>query len=219
MSNQSQTPNPDSPEPNTNTQETTETKNNTDTTEHLDTLIDALDPTYSTAQLAQILYTQTEDSRSGRALEVVAAATLYLASKQNNDPISPDALADELSERYTRKNLLKMSKRIDRELGLGVQLFNPDTYIDNYCEKLNLTDETHALASKIVSTATEKGVASGRSPTGFAAAAVYYASRLTNDKRTQREVSDVADVSEVTIRNTYQDQAECISNEQDILLD
>jgi len=55
----------------------------------------------------------------------------------------------------------------------------------------------------------EKGLLSGKSPTGYAAAAIYAASLLCNEKKTQREVADVAQV-EVTIRNRYQEQIEAM---------
>jgi len=47
---------------------------------------------------------------------------------------------------------------------------------------------------------------SGKSPTGYAAAAIYAASLLCNEKKTQNEVASVAQVTEVTIRNRYQEQ-------------
>jgi transcription initiation factor TFIIB len=43
---------------------------------------------------------------------------------------------------------------------------------------------------------------------GLAAAAVYAAALLTNEKVTQNQVSEVADVSEVTIRNRYKELLE-----------
>jgi transcription initiation factor TFIIB len=43
---------------------------------------------------------------------------------------------------------------------------------------------------------------------GLAAAAVYAASLLTNEKVTQSEVSEVANISEVTIRNRYHELLE-----------
>ena len=49
---------------------------------------------------------------------------------------------------------------------------------------------------------------SGKSPVGIAAAAVYAAALLTNEKVTQSQVSDVADISEVTIRNRYKELLE-----------
>ncbi|TKX82848.1 transcription initiation factor IIB 3, partial [Halorubrum sp. SS5] len=42
------------------------------------------------------------------------------------------------------------------------------------------------------------------------AAAIYAASLLCNEKKTQREVADVAQVTEVTIRNRYQEQIEAM---------
>src|SRR2546425_811742 len=43
---------------------------------------------------------------------------------------------------------------------------------------------------------------------GVAAAAIYIASILCNERRTQREVADVAGVTEVTIRNRYKELTE-----------
>jgi transcription initiation factor TFIIB len=46
---------------------------------------------------------------------------------------------------------------------------------------------------------------SGRGPTGIAAAATYIASVLAGEKRTQREIAEIANVTEVTIRNRYKE--------------
>ena len=47
----------------------------------------------------------------------------------------------------------------------------------------------------------------GKSPSGVAAAAMYISSHLTGQIRTQREISDVSNVTEVTIRNRYKQLA------------
>jgi transcription initiation factor TFIIB len=43
---------------------------------------------------------------------------------------------------------------------------------------------------------------------GVAAAAIYIASRMENHLRTQREIADISDVTEVTIRNRYKEIVE-----------
>ena len=53
--------------------------------------------------------------------------------------------------------------------------------------------------------AKESGITSGKSPVGLAASAVYAAALLSNEKVTQSQVSEVADISEVTIRNRYKE--------------
>ena len=54
----------------------------------------------------------------------------------------------------------------------------------------------------------ERELTSGRGPTGVAAAAIYISSILGGERRTQREVAEVAGVTEVTIRNRYKELAE-----------
>jgi transcription initiation factor TFIIB len=178
--------------------------------ELIDSLATTLDLGDSTEQVARVIFQQTTDQRNGRSLTIIASASIYLACKQNNRPTDATTICTD--QEFDSNRLLQMAKTLDSELSLGTNLFNPDTYVSNYCNHLDLSTEAEDLAQKIVTATTEEGVASGRSPTGFAAAAVYYASILANEKRTQREVSNVADVSEVTIRNTYHDQADCIGD-------
>jgi transcription initiation factor TFIIB len=51
----------------------------------------------------------------------------------------------------------------------------------------------------------KKGLISGRGPTGVAAAAIYIAAADQGERKTQKEVADVAGVTEVTIRNRYRE--------------
>ncbi|MEM2530056.1 MAG: transcription initiation factor IIB, partial [Candidatus Bathyarchaeia archaeon] len=67
-----------------------------------------------------------------------------------------------------------------------------------------------AIAIKILEAARTIRLTSGRGPTGIAAAATYIATVLTNERRTQREVAEVANVTEVTIRNRYKELLERI---------
>ena len=45
-------------------------------------------------------------------------------------------------------------------------------------------------------------------PTGVAAAALYIAAVLLGERKTQRDVADIAGVTEVTIRNRYKELTE-----------
>ena len=77
-----------------------------------------------------------------------------------------------------------------------------------FASSLELSDEAEHRARKLLQNAKEQGVHSGKSPVGLAAAAVYAAALLTNEKTTQAAVSEVADISEVTIRNRYHELLE-----------
>jgi transcription initiation factor TFIIB len=58
---------------------------------------------------------------------------------------------------------------------------------------------------KILQNAAQGELTSGRGPTGMAAASLYIACVLCGERRTQREVANVAGVTEVTIRNRYKE--------------
>jgi len=87
---------------------------------------------------------------------------------------------------------------------------NPKEYVPRFTSELDVSEEVKMQANKIIDETAEQGLLSGKSPTGFAAAAIYAASLLCNEKKTQREVADVAQVTEVTIRNRYQEQIEAM---------
>jgi transcription initiation factor TFIIB len=57
---------------------------------------------------------------------------------------------------------------------------------------------------------------SGKGPTGVAAAAIYIACVLIGEKRTQREVADTTNITEVTIRNRYQELVKRLGIEEEI---
>ncbi|MFB6354319.1 MAG: hypothetical protein ABEJ92_09555, partial [Halobacteriales archaeon] len=97
---------------------------------------------------------------------------------------------------------------IVRELKLEVQPADPENYVSRFATDLDLSPEATRRARELLRAAKEEGVHSGKSPVGLAAAAVYAAALLTNEKVTQAEVREVTDVSEVTIRNRYQELLE-----------
>jgi transcription initiation factor TFIIB len=53
-----------------------------------------------------------------------------------------------------------------------------------------------------------RGLTSGRGPTGVCAAAIYAASILTEERRTQRIIAKTSQVTEVTVRNRFQELIE-----------
>ncbi|HEC86701.1 MAG TPA: transcription initiation factor IIB [Thermoplasmatales archaeon] len=142
----------------------------------------------------------------GRSIEGVAAAALYAACRQCGVPRTLDEIAD--ASRVSRKEIGRTYRFIARELGLKLMPTSPQDYISRFCSELKLSGDVQAKAIEILKDAADKELTSGRGPTGVAAAAIYIASILCGERRTQREVADVAGVTEVTIRNRYKELAE-----------
>ena len=138
----------------------------------------------------------------------MATSCLYAACRQEGIPRS----LEEVSEvsRVEQKEIGRTYRYISQELGLRMEPVDPKEYVPRFCSELGVSEEVEMKAKEIIDVTAEKGLLSGKSPTGFAAAAIYAASLLCNEKQTQREVAAVAQVTEVTIRNRYQEQIEAM---------
>ena len=92
------------------------------------------------------------------------------------------------------------------KLNLKVQHFTPDKYVDRFNSELRLSMQCRNIAVKIIEIASENGFNSaGKDPKGIAAAAIYIGSRSCNENRTQKEISKLARVTEVTLRMRVKD--------------
>jgi len=104
-----------------------------------------------------------------------------------------------------KKEIGRNYRNLSRKLELKLLPTAPQDYVSRFCSKLNLSSDVQAKTNKILKKATNKELTSGRGPTGLAAAALYIASVLCDERRTQREVAEIAGVTEVTIRNRYKE--------------
>ncbi|MFW6434753.1 MAG: transcription initiation factor IIB [Halovenus sp.] len=169
----------------------------------IDRMASALGLPENVRETASVIYRRAleEDLLPGRSIEGVATASLYAAARQAGNPRSLDEI--ERVSRVDRMELTRTYRYVIRELGLEVKPADPKSYIPRFTSELGLSDEVERQARELLDAARGTEVMSGKSPVGLAAAAIYAASLLTNEKVTQSEVSDVADISEVTIRNRY----------------
>ena len=159
-------------------------------------------------ETASVIYRRalSEDMLPGRSIEGIATAALYAAARQAGVPRSVDEVA--AVSRVEEMEFKRAYRYVVRELGLEIAPPNPDEYLPRFASDLEVNNETETRARELLRTAAEKGVHSGKSPVGLAAAALYAAALLTNQRITQDEVSAAADVSTVTIRNRYQELLE-----------
>jgi len=131
---------------------------------------------------------------------------VYAAARQAGVPRSLDEITD--VSRVEKDEIARTYRYVVRELGLEVKPADPESYVPRFASDLDLSEEVERRARQLLQNAKQEGVHSGKSPVGLAAAAVYAASLLTNEKVTQSEVSEVANISEVTIRNRYHELLE-----------
>ncbi|MBI2662671.1 transcription initiation factor IIB [Candidatus Woesearchaeota archaeon] len=139
----------------------------------------------------------------GRSMESVIAGALYAACRRHEIPRTLDEMGE--ASGIEKKEIGRTYRFVTRELGINIKPSNPADYIPRFASALKLSPETQSKAVEILELARDIELTSGRGPTGIAAASLYVSSLIHGEKRTQREVADVAGVTEVTIRNRYKE--------------
>jgi len=171
----------------------------------IDRMASALGLPESVRETAAVIYRRAleEDLLPGRSIEGVATASLYAAARQAGVPRTLDEF--DVVSRVEQIEVQRAYRYVVRELELGIQPADPESYLDRFASELELEEESRRRARELLGKAKEAGIHSGKSPVGLAAAALYAAPRLVGEDITQAAVSDVTDVSEVTIRTRYQE--------------
>ena len=150
----------------------------------------------------------------GRSMESVVAGALYAACRRHEVPRTLDELSE--ASGIEKKEVGRTYRFITRELAITILPSNPIDYLPRFSSSLKLSPKTQSKSVEIIEQAQRAELTSGRGPTGIAAAGLYVAALINGEKRTQREVADVAGVTEVTIRNRYKELLEKLDLEKEI---
>ena len=156
-------------------------------------------------ELAALLYRKSilQKLVRGRSIEAMVAATLYAACRIRLKPRPLDEVAD--TSRVDKKKLGQCYRLLLRSLEIKIPLSNPIDYISRFASELSLSSPVQLRTVEILNQSRDMGLTIGRDPLGLAAAAIYVASIMMDERRTQREIAEVARVTEVTVRNRYKE--------------
>lgn len=150
----------------------------------------------------------------GRSIESIIAALVYSLAREYETPRTLTEISQ--ASGIGKRELGRTYRYISRKLDLRILPARAETYIPRFSSMLKLSDKIQMRAIRILKKAKEKDVVSGKGPCGCAAAAIYIASVLEGERKTQREVADVVGVTEVTIRNRYKEIAEALNLEEEV---
>ncbi len=171
----------------------------------LDRLSSQLGLSRNVKETAALIYRSAIERQliKGRSIEAMIAAAVYAAARLRRVPRTIDEIAQ--NSRVSRKELGRSYRLLVTELQLKIPPPNPVDYIVRFASELRLSGRVTRRAVNLLTKAKAKGLTVGKDPTGLAAAALYIASILEGERRTQREIAETATVTEVTVRNRYKE--------------
>ena len=139
----------------------------------------------------------------GQSITACAASALYLSCRNHGFPRPLGEFVEDAG--VTRRQLWRC---VRLALSANIGKFEPlkiRNLISRLATELGMRGETQVIATEIVDEAVAKGLALGKDPWGIAASALYIAGIQNEDRQTQQEISKVAHITEVTLRNRYKE--------------
>ena len=137
----------------------------------------------------------------GRPIAQLSAAALYAACREMQVPRSLTDVAS--AANISRKDLSRSYRTLVTELDIRMPVEDPVRSVPKIGSAIAVSPRTVRRAQEILSKAQAEGVSAGEDPMGLAGAALYIASHLEGEGKTQKSIATAAEVSEVTVRNRY----------------
>jgi transcription initiation factor TFIIB len=150
----------------------------------------------------------------GKSVACIASAVIYMACKQCDVVRSLEEICSGTGSNKDLKMKTKLAAKYYRmlvmELGsVTAPVITMDKYISKISNMTNTDVRVERLALEIAEKTDDSSVADGKAPNGIAAAYLYIASILLGQNVLQRDVSSIAGVTEVTIRNRCKEILSC----------
>jgi len=177
----------------------------------LDRLADVLHIPCAIKERAAIIYRKALHNAlvRGRSIAALAAASLYASCRLSE---TARTLKDvSAASRIRKKDVARCYRLLVRELDLRMPVVDPVKCISKVATSVEISMPTQQRAIRIINEAKKKGIVTGKDPMGLAASSLYVACVLEGEKKTQKEIAEVANVTEVTVRNRYKGLKEALN--------
>lgn len=163
-------------------------------------------------ETACMIYRGLDDHMNvkGKFVTSISVATVYMACKQCGVLRSMEEVCRTVCVPKDVKAKTKLASKYYRNIVMGMgttvtPIISVDKYISKIANKAGADVRAERLALEIAAKTEGSSLTNGKSPNGIAAAYLYIATILLGQNIPQRYISEIAGVTEVTIRNRCKD--------------
>lgn len=171
--------------------------------QELDRLRDKLGLSDVIVQKTAYIYRKAQDRQliRGRSTSSILAAAIYIACREMG---AQRTLSDvtEIAD-VKRKDLSRSYRLLILELDIKVPLADPMKCIIKIANRAGLSEKTRRMAMSTMNELVQKEMSAGKDPMGLAATVLYQTCLSNGETITQRGIAEAAGVTEVTIRNRF----------------
>jgi transcription initiation factor TFIIB len=138
----------------------------------------------------------------GRSVSALLAAAIYTACRQMGVPTLDDIA---VISNIKRKSIAKCYRQIIFELELKLPVVDNTKCIARVANRVSISERTKHRAISLMNDVVKSGLSAGKDPMVLAATVVYASCIGTSEQKSQIDVANAADVTDVTIRNRFKD--------------
>ena len=155
---------------------------------------------------------ETNQTFRGDNKDGILSASIYIASKIHNYPITVKELARIFHLNVTNatqgckiaQNILNTLERdMNIEEKTTFRKTRPEDFIESYCSKLNINSELTKLCQFVAIKIEKNMLMPENAPDSIAAGVIYFITQLCKLNVTKRDIKDKSEISEVTINKCY----------------
>ena len=139
----------------------------------------------------------------GRSVSALLAASIYIACRQMGVPRTLDDIA--AISNIKRKSIAKCYRQIIFGLDLKLPIVDNTKCIARVANKVSISERTKHRAISLMNDVVKSGLSAGKDPMVLAATVVYASCIGTSEQKSQIDVANAADVTDLTIRNRFKD--------------
>jgi transcription initiation factor TFIIB len=171
----------------------------------LDTLKDKLGLPDTIVEKIAYIYRKAQERGfvRGRSIPAVLAAAVYIAYRDLEVPKTMKDIA--IASNVKLKNIARVYRQLILELNYKVPNPDPVKCIAKVANNTNLSEKTKRQAFNIMKQVTENEISAGKDPMGVAATVLYISSIKTGENISQKDISNAAGITDVTLRNRFKD--------------
>ena len=180
-------------------------KNLTQAFAQLYTLKDKLGLPSAVIEKTAYIYRKAQENRLvlGRSISAVLVAAIYTACREMGIPRTLNDIATKSNVK--RKSVAKCYRQLLLGLDLKIPMVDPIKCITRIANKAEITEKTKHQAINLMNIVTEIEISAGKDPMGLAATVIYASCIRTGEIKTQKEIANAADITDMTLRTRLKD--------------
>ena len=180
-------------------------KNLTQAFAQLDTLKDKLGLPSAVIEKTAYIYRKAQRNRLvlGRSISAALLAAIYASCREMGIPRTLTEIARKSNVK--RKSVAKCYRQLLLELDLIIPMADPMKCLSSVANKAKVSEKTKHHAINLMSTVIEYEISAGKDPMVLAATVIYASCVKTGEMKTQKEVANAADITDMTLRTRLKD--------------